>query len=91
MCPFSQGLQKFNNPTKELERLVLSKKAVIDKSTMVLWMFGNAVLRVDHASNVKPEKGKGVSGKIDAVITMVESLGGYLQNPMGNDFEIFAI
>lgn len=91
MCPFSQGLQKFNNPTKELERLVLSRNAVIDKSTMVLWMFGNAVLRVDHASNVKPEKGKGVSGKIDAVITMVESLGGYLQNPMGNDFDIFVV
>ena len=91
MCPFRQGLQAFNNPTKELERLVLSRKAVIDKSTMVLWMFGNAVLRVDHANNVKPEKGKGVSGKIDAVITMVEALGGYLQNPMGNDFDIFIV
>ncbi len=91
MCPFRQGLQSFNNPTKELERLILSRQAVIDKSTMVLWMFGNTVLRTDHASNVKPEKGKGVSGKIDAVITMIESLGGYLENPNGGEFEIFVI
>ncbi len=91
MRPFRQGLQSFNNPTKELERLVLSRKAVIDKSTMILWMFGNTVLRVDHASNVKPEKGKGVSGKIDGVITMIEALGGYLENPNNGDFEIFVI
>lgn len=91
MCPFRQGLQAFNNPTKELERLVLSRKAVIDKSTMILWMFGNVVLRVDHASNVKPEKGRGANGKIDGVITMIEALGGYLENPSDGDFEIFII
>lgn len=91
MCPFRQGLQSFNNPTKEMERLILSNKAVIDKSIMVLWMFGNVSLRVDHASNVKPEKGKGANGKIDAVITMVEALGGYLENPYSTDFEIFVL
>lgn len=91
MCPFRQGLQAFNNPTKELERLVLSRKAVIDKSTMMLWMFGNVVLRVDHASNVKPEKGRGSNGKIDGVITMIEALGGYLENPNDGDIEIFVI
>lgn len=91
MCPFRQGLQSFNNPTKELERLILSKKAVIDKSIMILWMFGNVVLRVDHASNVKPEKGRGANGKIDGVITMVEGLGGYLGNPSNGDVEIFVI
>lgn len=91
MCPFRQGLQAFNNPTKELERLVLSRKAVIDKSTMILWMFGNVVLRVDHASNVKPEKGRGSNGKIDGVITMIEALGGYLENPNDGDIEIFVI
>lgn len=91
MCPFRQGLQSFNNPTKEMERLILSRRAVIDKSVMVLWMFGNVVLRVDHASNVKPEKGKGVSGKIDAAITMIEALGGYLENPYSTDFDIFVL
>ena len=91
MCPFRQGLQSFNNPTKELERLILSKQAVIDRSTMLLWMFGNCVLRVDHAANVKPEKGRGSNGKIDGVITMIESLGGYLENPSNGEFEIFVI
>ena len=91
MCPFSQGLMSFNNPTKELERLILSGDAVIDKSTMVIWMFGNVVLQTDHAQNVKPMKRVGQSGKIDAAITMTECLGGYLQNPNSGDFEIFVI
>lgn len=90
MQPFSQGLMAFNNPTKELERLILSGDAVIDRSTMTLWMFNNIQLRVDHANNIKPEK-KASGQKIDAVITMIEALGGYLKNPVGNDFEIFVI
>ena len=90
MQPFSQGLMSFNNPTKELERLILSGDAVIDKSTMILWMFGNTHLRVDHANNIKPEKNAS-NQKIDGVITMIEALGGYLKNPMGNDFEIFIV
>ena len=90
MQPFSQGLMSFNNPTKELERLVLSRDAVIDRSTMILYMFGNVNLRVDHANNIKPEK-RGSNLKIDGVITMIEALGGYLKNPTGNDFEIFVL
>lgn len=90
MQPFSQGLMAFNNPTKELERLILSEDAVIDKSTMILWMLGNVQLRVDHANNIKPEK-KGSNQKIDGIITMIEALGGYLKNPVGNDFEIFVL
>lgn len=80
----------FNNPTKELERLILSGDAVIDRSTMILYMFGNVQLRVDHSQNIKPEK-KASGQKIDGVITMIEALGGYLKNPVGNDFEIFVI
>lgn len=90
MQPVPQGLMAFNNPTKELERLILKGSAVIDKSIMILWMFSSTQLRIDHAQNIKPEK-KSVNNKIDGVITMIEALYGYLKNPAGNDFEIFVI
>ncbi len=87
---FAQGLLSFNAPTKELERLILSKDAVIDKSSFVLWCFMNAILMVDHAGNVKPTK-SGANQKIDAVITCIQALGGYLKKPTDDDYEIFVI
>ena len=90
MQPFSQGLMAFNNPTKELERLILSRKAVIDKNILFLWEMDNTNLRVDHAGNVKPEK-KSSNQKIDAIIATIQAIGGFLKNPAGNDFEIFVL
>lgn len=90
LVPFKQGLQSFNNPTKELERLVLSQKAVFDKSIMMLWQFSNTIIRTDHAQNIKPDKTT-VNNKIDNVIASIEALGGYLINPVVNDFSIFVL
>ena len=90
LIPFAQGLQSFNAPSKEMERLILSKNAVFDKSIMMLWEFSNVVLRVDHASNIKPDKTTS-NNKIDNVISSIEGLSGYLLHPVGNDMEIFVI
>ena len=90
MKPFSQGLQSFNNPTKEFERLVLNRNAVIDKSLMAIWQFNNCHIRSDHANNVKPEK-SGENKKIDVVISMLEALGGYLLNPSLTDCQIYVL
>lgn len=90
MQPVKQGLLSFSNPTKEFERLVLSEKAVIDKSSMFIWCIGNTYLKEDHCGNCKPDKTTG-NNKIDPVISAVECLAGYLDNPIGNDFEIFVV
>lgn len=90
MQQFRQGLLSFNNPTKEMEKLILSRNAVFDKSALMLWEFGNVVLRVDSQQNCKPDKTT-PSNKIDNIIASVEALGGYLQNPVSTDFEIFAV
>ena len=90
MQQFRQGLLHFSNPTKEMEKLVLSGDAVFDKSAMVLWEFGNVVLRVDAQQNVKPDRSS-TFNKIDNVIASVECLGGYLANPVASDFEIFSV
>lgn len=90
MQQFRQGLLTFNNPTKELEKLILSRDAVFDKSAMLLWEFGNVVLRIDHNQNIKPDR-TSTFNKIDNVIASVEALGGYLANPVVSDYDIFSV
>lgn len=80
MQPYAQGLSSFNKPTKDLERLILSDKVVIDGNVVVRWNFQNVVLKEDHNSNIKPIKSSKDS-KIDCVISMIQCLGGYLCDP----------
>lgn len=79
--PYSQSIGNFNKPTRELERLIKSKKLVIDNNEITRWMFKNIALKTDHNGNVKPNKGAGKDKKIDGVIAMIEALGTYLDTP----------
>ncbi len=86
---YSQSLGNFNKPTKELERLILSEKAVIDNSDITRQCFRNVVLKSDDHNNVKPVK-KLDRKKIDGVIAMIQALGIYLSKPHYSN-EIFTI
>jgi len=77
MFPYSQALGNFNRPTKEFERLLKMGRVVIDYNPAVLWCFANSTLKADFNGNVKPIKADTKYGKIDAVISMMECLGGY--------------
>lgn len=78
--PFSQSIGNFNRPTKELERLIRCKNAVIDNNEITLWMFRNVDLKSDWNNNTKPVKTH-KDKKIDGIISMIESLGIYLNTP----------
>ena len=80
MYPFSQTLGNFNRPTKEFERLILSKKVVIDDNPITRWCFANCQLKTDNNGNSKPIKGGTKMEKIDATITILEALGAYLSD-----------
>lgn len=92
MKPYSQTLGNFNRPTKELERLLAKGKVHFEYNPIVNWCFSNATLKIDKVNNnVKPIKSgrqkSGVDpGKIDAVITILESLGIYLNDPTANPY-----
>lgn len=88
--PYSQSIGNFNKPTRELERLIRSKKVVIDNNEITRWMFRNVALKSDHNGNVKPNKGAGKDKKIDGIIAMIEALGTYLDTPRYKG-EIFTI
>lgn len=79
--PYSQSIGNFNKPTREIERLIKSKKVVIDNNEITRWMFRNVALKSDHNGNVKPNKGAGKEKKIDGIISMIESLGEFLDTP----------
>lgn len=70
LMEYPQTLGNFNKPTRELERLILSGKAVIDNNEINSWCFKNVTLKSDHNGNVKPKKDV-TAKKIDGVIAMI--------------------
>lgn len=80
MVQYGQNLGNFNRPTKEIERLILSGRAIIDNNVINRHCFRNVVMARDNNGNVKPSK-KYEEKKIDGVIAMLEALGAYLTNP----------
>lgn len=83
MQSYSQSIGNFNRPTKELERLILSDKVVIDNNPITRFCFDSVELKVDINGNAKP-CGDHQSHKIDGVISMLNCLGGYLNTIYGN-------
>jgi phage terminase large subunit-like protein len=80
MIPYSQTVASFNKPTKEMERLVRSGKAVMNYNPLTLHCYRNVTLKVDFNQNVKPDKSN-LQNKIDGVIAQLMSLAGYLLEP----------
>lgn len=85
MEEFSQALGNFNRPTKEMERLLLSGRAVIDNNVINRHCFRNVIMARDRNGNTKPSK-QFEEKKIDGVIAKLEALGVYLMSPRYGEF-----
>jgi phage terminase large subunit-like protein len=73
MVQFGQGFASMSGPTKELERLILSKRIAHGNNPVLNWMMHNTVVRQDPAGNLKPDKERSIE-KIDGVVAMVMGL-----------------
>lgn len=82
MQSFSQSIGSMNRPTKEMERLILSEKVVIDNNPITRFCFDNVVLKVDLNGNAKPCP-QHDKNKVDGVFSMLNALGGYLDQIYG--------
>ena len=80
--PFSQTIGNFNRGTKEIERLLLSGIAWIDRNNITRFCFDNVELKYTAEGNCKPDKSVSQK-KIDGVIAMIEALGVYLLDNHG--------
>ncbi len=85
MTPVSQSIGNFNRPTKEMERLMLSGRAVLDNNVINRHCFRNVVIARDKSGNTKPSK-QFDEKKIDGVISAITSLGVWLDSPRYGDF-----
>lgn len=74
---FGQGFKDMSPPTKELLKLVLSKRLAHDGNPVLRWCVSNMVVRQDPASNLKPDKQKSTE-KIDSVVAGIMALAGAL-------------
>ena len=78
MVKFRQGYFSMSQPTKELEKLVLSHRLRHGGHPVLRWMADNLEVKTDPSGNVKPVKPdhKMSHKKIDGMVALVMALGG---------------
>src|SRR5204862_6472635 len=74
---FGQGFLSMSPAAKEVERLVVSGKLRHPDNPVLNWCAANAVVPVDPAGNIKPDRSK--SGeKIDGVVALTMGIGRWM-------------
>lgn len=80
MLEFGQGFASMNGPSKELERLILSRELQHFDNPVLKWMASNVTRKEDEAGNIKPDKGRS-SEKIDGIVALIMGIGVAITNP----------
>jgi phage terminase large subunit-like protein len=87
VAEFGQGYVSMSAPTKEIERLVVSRKLVPPNDPVLTWCASNVVVQMDPAGNVKPNRER--SGeKIDGAAAMAMAIGRILARQPEPEFDI---
>lgn len=79
---FGQGFRSMSEPTKELEKLVLSGGIAHGGNPVLRWMASNVSIEADAAGNIKPSKKKSTD-RIDGIVTLCMALGRAIATPGG--------
>ena len=77
---FGQGYKDMTAPTKEWEKLVVSRKLHHGGNPVLRWMAGNVAVEMDAAGNVKPSKKKSTE-RIDGIVAGIMALGRAMLQP----------
>jgi phage terminase large subunit-like protein len=77
MVGHGQGYKDQSAPTKELLKLILSRKLRHNGDPVLRWCVSNLTTEADAAGNLKPSKRRSVE-KIDAAIAAIMALAGGL-------------
>lgn len=76
MVEHRQGFVSMNEPSKILERMVLSKELRHGGNAILRWMAGNVAVKGDPAGNIKPVKpAHSESAKIDGIVALIMAIG----------------
>lgn len=74
MVAFGQGFASMSGPSKELERLVISRELQHMGDPVLRWMASNCAAELDAAGNIKPSKKKS-RDRIDGIVALVMGIG----------------
>src|SRR5918994_1835167 len=74
MVEFRQGFRSMAAPTRELEKLIVSKKLAHGGNPVTRWMAANVAVAQDPAGNLKPAKDKSTE-RIDGIVAIIMALG----------------
>lgn len=70
---FGQGFAAMSGPSKEFERLVLSREIAHDGNPIMRFNVASAAVRTDPAGNIKPDKQRS-SARIDGLVATIMAL-----------------
>jgi phage terminase large subunit-like protein len=74
MVEFRQGFRSMAAPTRELEKLIVSRKLAHGGNPVTRWMAGNVAVAQDPAGNLKPAKDKSTE-RIDGIVAVIMAIG----------------
>jgi len=74
MEPFGQGYASMSMPTKEIEKLAVTRRLNHAGNPVLRWMCSNVAISTDAAGNIKMDKSKS-SEKIDGMVALAMALG----------------
>ena len=80
LSPYSQSMQSMSSPTKQMQKLFLDGKVIMDKNPVTTWMFEMAIPWYDANDNIKLKKINQEKDKIDGVVAAIMALAGYLSS-----------
>ena len=86
MNPFDQSIMNISYPTKELDKLVATKKINHSGNPVLRWMISNVSIYRDANDNIKVTK-KNSNDKVDGVVALIMSIGEWVQFQMEGDNE----
>jgi phage terminase large subunit-like protein len=74
MVEFRQGFRSMAAPTRELEKLIVSKKRAHGGNPVTRWMAANVAVAQDPAGNLRPAKDKSTE-RIDGIVALIMAIG----------------
>lgn len=78
-----QGMAVLNNPSKHVQKLILSKSIAHQHDPFVSWQLGNCEVYEDVNGNIKIRKNSAdPSAKVDGIIAMIMAFHCALDNPL---------
>lgn len=89
MNPFDQSITNISYPTKELDKLVATKRINHRANPVLRWMLSNVAIFRDANDNIKVTK-KNSQDKVDGIVALIMAIGEWVQFQMeGNQESVY--